>query len=173
MNTNFTAALAETLKFEGGWSNNPKDPGGATMHGVIQTVYDAYRHLHGLPHQSVRLISDAEVHDIYKNQYWDAVQGDQLPVGVDFCVFDYGVNSGPSRGVKALQHAVGVPIDGHLGLVTLHAAATADHKITINAICNARLAFLKGLRTWSTFGRGWSDRVNGVRAKALAMANVK
>lgn len=171
MKSNFPASLAEVLKHEGGWSNHPQDPGGATMRGVTQRVYDAYRARNRLSARSVRNITDAELHDIYKAQYWDAVRADDLPSGIDFAVFDFAVNSGPVRAAKYLQMVLGVTADGAIGQVTLKAAAEAMPRIVIVDLCDKRLAFLKNLSTWKTFGKGWSSRVAGVRAKALQMAS--
>src|SRR6185312_14274185 len=83
--------------------------------------------------------------------------------------FDEAVNSGPGRAAKDLQSVLGVPIDGVIGPVTLAAAAKAEPVGVINALGDARLAFLKSLGTWSTFGNGWSNRVASVRAAAIAM----
>ena len=107
MKENFSRSYAAALKEEGGFSNHPKDPGGATMRGVTQRVYDAYRINKGEYKQSVGRISDFEVRDIFKRQYWDAVKADELPAGVDYAVFDFAINSGPSRAVKELQRIVG------------------------------------------------------------------
>lgn len=161
----FAKALKATLVHEGGWSKHPDDPGGATMKGVIQRVYDGFRDRKGSPRRSVRLIEDAEIHEIYRAQYWNAVHGDELPAGVDYVVFDGAVNSGPAQSVKWLQRALGnVKVDGELGAATLAAvAAHPDHDALIAAICARRMAFLKALRTWSTFGKGWTARVTGVR----------
>ncbi len=169
MKNTFPAALKAVLAHEGGYVNHPKDPGGATNKGVTQAVYDAFRKRSGLPVKSVRSISDYEVATIYRKQYWDAVKGDDLPAGVDYAVFDYAVNSGVSRATEALQKALGVNADGVIGQITLHAAETADRLKIINLICDGRMAFLRRLSTFKTFGKGWTSRVSGVRAKALAL----
>lgn len=166
---NFPAALKAVLVHEGGYVNHPADPGGATNKGITQAVYDAFRKRAGLPVKSVRYISDYEVSTIYRKQYWDAVKGDALPAGVDYCVFDYAVNSGVLRASQALQKALGVTADGMIGQITLHAAETADRAKVINAICDGRMAFLRKLSTFKVFGKGWTARVAGVRAKALGM----
>ena len=173
MRDSYPQAIKAVLLHEGGYVNHPKDPGGATNKGVTQKVYDAYRVRHGEPILlSVKSISDGEVHDIYRMQYWNAIRGDELPAGIDYCVFDFAVNSGPSRAVKYLQTALGVKPDGLLGLVTLQAAIEAGASPTvIQTICNNRLAFLKGLKTWPTFGKGWGSRVEGVRKLSLQLAS--
>jgi lysozyme family protein len=93
-----------------------------------------------------------------------------LPAGIDYAVFDYGVNSGISRSAKVLQRVLGVADDGMIGPITLGAANACDCKVTIAAICDERLRFLRSLRTWRVFGKGWGRRVAEVKAVALDMA---
>jgi len=166
----FPEALRLVLVHEGGFSNHPKDPGGATNKGVTQAVYDAYRARGGQPKRSVRSITAAEVEAIYRREYWDKVKADQLPAGVDYCVFDFAVNSGVSRAARYLQRAVGVAQDGKIGPVTLAAVARVSPPSLIDRICNERMAFLRGLKTFATFGKGWTRRVTDVRAHAKGMA---
>lgn len=169
MRANFDQALAAVLAHEGGYVNHPRDPGGATNRGVTQSVYDDWRAKNILSKQSVRVISPAEVMAIYKRQYWDAVRGDELPAGVDYCVFDFAVNSGVKRAARYLQRAASVTDDGQIGPATMRAIAMLDAGELVDAICGARLAFLKSLSTFDTFGRGWSSRVAEVRAKSKVL----
>ena len=166
----FHACLTDTLAWEGGYSNDQYDPGGATMNGIIQTEYDAYRVRKGLQKRWVKLIDPAERDEIYRIRYWDEVNGDLLPAGVDLVTWDFGVNSGPSRGIKSLQRAVGVTPDGHMGEITMKAVSQYDPDEIINAVMADRRAFLKQLRTFWRFGKGWMDRCDGIQHHALAMA---
>lgn len=177
MKANLQACLAEVLRHEGGFVNNIKDPGGATNRGVTQKVYDGWRAVRGLPKRSVAQVTGDEVDAIYRRQYWDAVRADDLPAGIDFAVFDYGVNSGPMRSAKSLQSSLGVQADGHVGMVTLAKAKEIDAVAVINKICDERLAFMKRIKhprtkalLWKTFGKGWARRVKEVREKAIKMA---
>lgn len=170
MNGNFERALALVLEHEGGYVNHKLDPGGATNRGVTQAVYNGYRKMRGRGLLSVKYISEEEVRAIYKFQYWDKVQGDFLPAGLDYAVFDFAVNSGVSRAAKYLQAVLGVEQDGQIGTRTL--AAIGSPAETINALCDRRISFLRNLKTFLTFGKGWTSRVKGVRAHALEMANV-
>lgn len=163
--------LAETLKWEGGYSNVKEDPGGPTMHGVTQRVYDGYRRKQELPTRAVRLIERAEEVAIYRGSYWAAVRGDDLPAGVDLAVFDYGVNSGPGRAIMALQRAVGAKADGHLGEATLDAVLARDPRELVGKIMAGRRAFLRSLSTFPTFGVGWMNRCAGIEKAALGMAD--
>lgn len=171
MKNNFGVALKAVLVNEGGYVNNPKDPGGATNKGVTQAVYDAYRARQCDTKRAVRLISDDEIHAIYKLQYWDSVRGDDLPAGVDYAVFDFAVNSGVVRAAKALQRCAKVADDGHIGLGTLAAVTALDRRTLVDQVCAARLGFMRSLRTlFVTFGKGWTARVAAVQAKARGMA---
>lgn len=155
----FEKCLAITLKWEGGYSNHPDDPGGPTMRGIIQREYDKWRRAKGLRTRPVRQIEDSELRTIYRENYWDAMNCGAFPSGVDLVVFDAAVNSGVGRAsqwVKDFHHSG----DDN----PVNAAQE------INAYCDARLAFLQRLKTWRVFGAGWRDRVAGVRASALAMA---
>jgi lysozyme family protein len=165
----YSKALELVLKWEGGYVNHPADPGGETNCGVTQRVYAAWRKVRGLPVRSVRHITPDECRAIYSAQYWSAIKGDVLNPGVDYVLFDLAVNSGPVQAVKMLQQALGVKVDGHLGLATLAAAAKADAKALVNRICDLRLGFLHRLKTWKVFGRGWKRRVDDVRANGLAL----
>jgi lysozyme family protein len=171
MRENFTKSLGMVLVHEGGYVNHPKDPGGATNKGVTQAVYDSWRASHGQPKQSVKFITGDEVEGIYRLLYWDRVRGDDLPSGVDYAVFDFAVNSGVNRASRYLQTALGVAADGQVGRMTLTAAAAANPATLALTICDKRLSFLRGLGTFKTFGKGWTNRVTGVRAAALEMAN--
>lgn len=165
MKANYEKCLAEVLKHEGGWSSHPKDPGGDTMKGVTQGTYDDWRKAQGLRHQSVRLITDAELQAIYRNKYWNKVRGDDLPGGVDLAVFDFAVNSGVSRSVRYLQRLLGVVDDGVSGPKTLQAIAGYKSDLAAD-LCDRRLAFLQSLATWPTFGKGWAARVASVKKVA-------
>jgi lysozyme family protein len=168
----FEICLKHTLEWEGGWSNHPKDPGGPTMRGVIQRVYDGFRERKGLPKQTVRNISEDELREIYRVNYWDAVKGDELPPGLDLAVFDFGVNSGPARAARYLQESLKVQADGSVGPATLAACASCDHAGTIRTLMAKRRKFVRQIRTYRTFGKGWNRRLDGIAAASLAAAGV-
>ena len=165
MKENYPQALKQVLKYEGGYVDHPKDPGGPTNKGVTQAVYDNWRKSQNLSIQSVRAIADSEVAAIYKNLYWDRISGDLLPSGVDFAVFDFAVNSGVSRAAKTLQAVVGVTQDGVIGPATIQATKT----YIAMTVTNKRLAFMQSLSIWSTFGKGWSARIADVKAQILSL----
>lgn len=169
---NFAQALALVLVHEGGKSDDPHDPGGKTNWGITHIDYDAYRKSKGLSLQDVYLMTDAERDDIYRTMYWDPVHGDDLPSGLDYVVFDGGVNSGIGQSVKWLQRALpSLPANGRI-TQALVAAATGikDQATLIETCCQARLEFLQSLSTFQYFGNGWTKRVNDVQATALTWA---
>lgn len=169
MKANFERCLAEVLKHEGGWADHPKDPGGATMKGVTIGTFAQFKG-RKVTKEELRNISDADLRAIYRRKYWDVVRGDDLPAGLDLVALDGAVNSGPSRGARWLQSALGVTADGRIGPATLDAAGRREAGPTIIQACAARMAFLRGLKTWPTFGKGWSRRVFSVERTALEMA---
>lgn len=117
----------------------------------------------------LRDISDEQIHAIYGRGYWDRAACDQLPVGVDLCVFDMAVNAGPGRAVKLLQEAVGSTPDGGFGPQTLAAVAKQDALSLIRQYSEARRVFYKSLGAYVTFGKGWLRRVDEVEAEAIKM----
>ncbi len=169
MKANYERALKAVLVHEGGYVNHPKDPGGATMKGVTQAVYDHYRDSKSAGRQTVRAITDDELQAIYRSQYWNAIKGDLLPAGLDYAVFDLAVNSGVSRAARFLQAVVGAAQDGLIGPATI--AKIGNPTNVIDALCDKRQAFLETLGTFGTFGKGWTTRVKGVRALAKEMAS--
>jgi len=165
----YDESLRRLLVHEGGYTNHPSDPGGPTNFGI--TIYDYRRYVKpGASAADVRDMTVNEAKAIYRARYWDAQRCDELPAGVDYAVFDYGVNSGIVRSKKVLQRVLGVADDGALGAETMRAVqAYLPSKIIID-ICDERLRFLQRLRTWPVFGKGWGRRVAEVKAVALAMA---
>jgi lysozyme family protein len=177
MQSSFTKCMPVILRYEGGYSNHPRDPGGVTLEGVIQRVYDGYRARAGLPQRALtaemRRTPDwiAERNTIYRLQYWNAIRGDELPEGVDLFLFDSAVNSGPFQAAKWLQRALGIDADGHIGEGTIGALqAHPDHDALIADMASRRLGMLKQLKTWNDFGDGWGARVASCKSIAQAWA---
>ncbi|MBM3529042.1 MAG: hypothetical protein FJX62_13210 [Alphaproteobacteria bacterium] len=167
--SNYDEALRRVLGHEGGYVNHPRDPGGETNYGI--TVAVARQNGYAGP---MRDIPMEVVKRIYKAKYWDALRCDELPAGVDYAAFDYGVNSGVGRSGKVLRRVTGLPDDSHVVTpAVLEAVRRRDPALTVQAICDERMAFLKRLSTWDTFGKGWSRRVAEVRAAGLTMARRK
>ena len=114
-------------------------------------------------------MTKAQASKIYKEKYWDLQHCEMMPGGLDFAMFDYGVNSGIGRSQKALQKILKVEQDGIIGQKTLTAMRMQDTQFMIRALCAERLRFVKGLRTWPVFGKGWARRIAGVEHQALSL----
>lgn len=174
MLANWSRVVPLILQTEGGFVNDPQDPGGATNLGV--TIGTAKALSLDINHDGkvdiidIKLLQPADAAKVYKRFYWDALQGDLLPLGLDYATCDFGVNSGVSRAAQFLQQIVGASVDGHIGPETLGKIEKVDVESAISLLCDHRLAFLKVLPTWPRFGAGWGARVARVKATALAMA---
>ncbi len=165
----FERALALVLDLEGGFVQDPRDPGGATNLGITRATLGKARG-RAVSVADVKALTRDEAAPIYRRLYWDAVRADELPPGLDLAVFDYAVNSGPARAVRTLQSVLGVAPDGKPGRATLDAAAAAEPGAAIRSVTRERLRFLRSLSTWPAFGRGWTSRTTRVEAAALAAA---
>jgi lysozyme family protein len=159
MKSNYNDCLTRLLKDEGGYTNNPSDSGGPTNFGITLGDYRKYINPQGAA-KDVRNMGVAQAKVIYKSKYWDALDCDSLPSGVDYSCFDYGVNSGLGRPRKALQRF-----------------KSLKGTELIDAINNERAAFLKALEASQpkdqVFDKGWMRRVEGVRAYSKVLAGQK
>ena len=171
MKSNFESCFKELLKHEGGFVNHPQDPGGITNLGVTKKVWEEWVGRE-VSVDDMKALKPEDVKPLYHNRYWDACKCDDLPSGVDYCVFDTAVNSGRVRAVKFLQSVVGTVPDGAIGPVTIASTNSRGANLTINQFCDKRESFWRSLSTFNTFGKGWLRRGEEVRAKALEMANV-
>jgi len=165
---NYPACLKIILASEGGYVNNPRDPGGPTNLGI--TIATLSRWL-GRP-ASIEEVQDLSAKDaapIYEQDYWAVSHCPQLPDGLDLMTFDTAVNSGPGRAIKLLQAAVGVVADGLFGPHTLAAVGQTDTTTLINAYHAAHEAFYRALSGFPDFGKGWLTRNDRTRDEALAM----
>lgn len=162
----FSTALDIILRHEGGYVNHPSDPGGRTNMGVTQRTWEAWT---GKPanERIMRGLTRADVTPLYRKNYWDAVQGDDLPGPLALCVFDFAVNAGPSRAAKLLQRVLGVAVDGKIGPNTIRASIGENVNGLVREYQNARRSFYRSLPTFKTFGKGWLRRVDEVEAAAL------
>lgn len=159
----FDRALKIILRHEGGYSDHPSDPGGATMYGITKRVAEENGY-----HGDMRQIPMAVVEMIYRRRYWNKIMADEMPWPVALVTFDAAVNSGPSRAAKWLQQALSVTADGVIGQQTLRALEEAAPEDVARWVCGTRLAYLKALKTWPVFGRGWERRVRETLAAALS-----
>ena len=165
MQSNYDKCLKAILHHEGGYVNHPKDPGGETNLGVTKRVYEEWG---GEKDMKDLLVED--VNPIYKKNYWDKCKCDDLPNGLDLCVFDFGVNAGPGRAAKFLQRMIGTTVDGGIGPNTLKAVESYVEEVgletSIENYQSARQSYYEELSTFDTFGRGWTRRVEETTASA-------
>jgi len=156
----FVDAMKIEYKFEGGKDNDPVDPGGRTNQGVIQREFSAWLKANSKPNRDVFTMTDAERDQIYKENYGDKVWFTQLPPGIDLVVLDGAINSGVSQSIKWLQRCLGVSATGVMGNITLQAVLQyPDDDDLIAKIIARRNAFLKSLKTFYHFGKGWLSRI--------------
>lgn len=169
MLNNYDSSLKRILVHEGGYSNHPADPGGPTNFGITLADYRKYIKPSGTA-ADVRTMAVADAAKIYRTRYWDSQQCSALPPGLDYAMFDYGVNSGIGRSGKVLRRLIGMSDSTSIvNREVVEAVLKRDTKRLIGAVCDERLAFLKRLKTWPTFGVGWGRRVAEVRTLALRM----
>lgn len=163
----FKDALPFILRWEGGYVNNPKDPGGATNKGVTQKVYDSWRRQQGLAVRDVRELTDDELDALYESGYWLPPRCNLLATPLDLVQFDTAVNMGAGRAVRFLQQAVGATPDGSFGPGTQQCVANCDTGATLVAYCDAREAYYRGLPernpNLAVFLKGWLNRLNALR----------
>jgi lysozyme family protein len=170
MQSTYETCLSLLLVHEGGYTNHPSDPGGPTNFGITIEDYRRYVKVNATAADVRRMRLD-EAKIIYREKYWDAQRCDELPAGVNYAVFDYGVNSGTGRSGKVLRRTLGLPVDSiTVTDAVIAGGRAADPKILIAAICEERLRFLQALKTWPVFGTGWGRRVAEVKSTALKMA---
>ncbi len=146
----FVIAINRLLGNEGGYVKNPADPGGETKWGISKRSY---------PHLDITNLTRDKAIEIYRSDFWDKIDGDELPPGVGFQALDFAVNSGIETALRALQRAVGVADDGHIGPVTLTALKSTSPSDLVMRLLAERLYFMTGLSTWSSFGKGWARRI--------------
>ena len=164
----FDACMPFIFKAEGGYSDNPADPGGPTNFGITLATLRAYEGDPNLTADDVKKLTSAVAKEIYRTAYWNRMQCGALPAGLDLEVFDFGVNSGPAESVKTLQRLVGVTQDGSIGPITLAAVAQFNVGDLIGRFAQARLAFYQGLNM-PEFEQGWATRVAQIQTAAATM----
>jgi lysozyme family protein len=168
MKDNWDNAFRLMLQSEGGFVNHPSDPGGMTNLGVTKSTWESWVGRE-VDEAEMRGLTADQVEPLYKERYFDAVRGDELPMGLDYLMFDFAVNAGAGRAIKTLQTSVGVTPDGGFGPITMKAVEAVDPVELIERFSQAKENFYRSLTTFSTFGKGWLNRVADVKVKASAM----
>jgi lysozyme family protein len=163
----FKECLDLVLKSEGGWVNNPQDPGGETNLGVTKRVWEEYV---GHPVESLKKLTKDDVAPMYEQKYWRPCYGEVLPRGLNFVVFSMGVNAGPGRSVKLLQSSIGCVPDGVIGPKTRELISASNSATLIAKFSESRREYYRALKTFPIFGKGWLARVDREEQEALNMA---
>jgi len=168
----FEICVAFALRQEGGYTDDPADPGGATNMGITLATYREWSDDPHLGAAQVRDMTLKTARAIYRALYWNRLRADALPPGVDLSVFDMGVNAGIWRSARLLQQALGFTgeeVDGLIGPETLAAANRFDARNLVNNLANRQTAYYRSLANFPIFGTGWLRRTVARRDTALAM----
>lgn len=147
---NFDKAFERLIGHEGGYVNDPRDPGGETKFGISKRSY---------PAEDIKGLTLERAKAIYRRDFWGAAGCDAVPGAMKFDLFDMAVNSGPVTAIKTLQRSAGVTPDGLLGPITLQALNSTPAPRLVARFNGHRLDFMTDLKTWSVFGKGWAKRV--------------
>jgi lysozyme family protein len=168
----FEACLPVILAAEGGFIDDPADPGGATNLGVTRATLCGWLGRTATI-ADIEALTPAAVAPIYRARYWNPARAGDCPPGVDLMVFDEAVNQGVGRALASLQAALGVTADGAFGPATRAAIAAADLARLIRAIAADRASHYRALPTFPRFGRGWLARLDRTTALALDMTTAQ
>lgn len=146
----FVEAFDRLIDHEGGYVNDPNDPGGETKFGISKRSY---------PNVDIKNLTLEKAKDIYYQDFWLAVEGDKLHDGVAWQLFDFAVNSGVQTAIRAFQRALGVADDGHFGSVSQAAAQNMSETDQIMLLLAQRLDFMTRTKNWAFHGKGWARRI--------------
>ena len=156
----FERARSILFELEGGEVNDPRDPGGHTKYGISARAY---------PNVDIANLTLEVAGQIYKENYWDAVNIEKFPKYLQLSIFDFCVNSGRGNAIRALQRAIGVADDGTFGPISSTKLASLNPKVVLFKYNEERLRFLRKLSTWPTYGNGWTTRVFRILAESVEM----
>jgi len=166
---NFKECLALVLKSEGGYVNNPSDPGGMTNLGVTKRVWEEYTG-HEVDEKTMRGLTPELVAPLYEQKYWRPCYGEVLPRGLDYLCFSFGINAGCGRSVKLLQQSLGLVSDGVIGPKVMQKLRESNIADVIKGFSESRREYYKSLKTFPIFGRGWISRTDKEEQESLNMA---
>ena len=168
LETNFELSLQLVLKSEGGYVNNPKDPGGETMMGVTKNAWSTWLKKPIADGEMAKLTVE-DIKPFYKALYWDKSYCNELPSGIDYMAFDASVNMGVGQSIRILQRSLGCVSDGVIGHNTMDAIHAADVVTLIDKYSAQKEQFYRSLANFPIFGKGWLARVEQVKQNAKGM----
>lgn len=146
----FTDAFNRLISVEGGYVNNPNDPGGETKFGISKRSY---------PNLIIKDLTREDAFNIYKRDFWNRVFADELPDGISFQLFDFAVNSGIETAIRYFQRSLNVADDGHWGPISRSAAFESSESDMIMNLNAERLDFMTRLSNWPNASKGWARRI--------------
>ncbi|HEX5865088.1 MAG TPA: glycosyl hydrolase 108 family protein [Casimicrobiaceae bacterium] len=167
--SNFQRCLDIVFLYEGGFFEHREDRGEATQFGVTVGLLKEWRQDERLTSEDLRKLTRDEACEIYRTRYWNVLRCDDLPLGVDLVVFDFGVNAGAGRSAKMLQRVVGAEADGSIGPATVAATKAMSPRDVVTAMSQQRLEHYRNQPAWPTSGKDWTNRTNAVEKAALEM----
>lgn len=147
--TAFDQVFDRLMEHEGGYVNDPADPGGETKWGISKRSY---------PNLNIQTLTREEAREIYTRDFWTRGKMDQFEPAIAFQVFDFAVNSGIETAIRKMQTAVGVADDGHVGPITIAALKAMSVTDFIMLFVAERLEFWTRLANWPAAGKGWVRR---------------
>lgn len=158
MNFDIAFSLLISPTYEGGYSNDPADPGGETKYGISKRSY---------PHLDIKNLTREQARPIYRADFWGPAGCDAVPRALKYPLFDFAVNSGPKQAVKILQRRLGVVADGSIGPITLQEIALWPEKDLAITLCLDRLQFMTERDNWPDHGKGWARRIRSLIAQII------
>ena len=150
MKADFNTVFERCMGHEGGYVNNPRDPGGETKWGISKRSY---------PHLDIKSLTREDAYLIYKRDFWEKIHHTYLPDGVAYQLFDFAINSGINTAIRYLQRALKVADDGYFGPTSKSALEYVSESDLIMRLCAERLEFMTKLNNWPDAGRGWARRI--------------
>jgi lysozyme family protein len=159
----FETVIAVVLSHEGGYVNDPRDPGGETKFGISKRQY---------PTVDIAALTYDDAVKIYRADYWDKYKVAQLPPHLRLTFFDCAVNQGGPRAVKFLQAALGVPVDGLIGPKTIAAATLMPKSRLLREFTKRRLEAYSANPNYETYGKGWTRRLMEVSLNDATLLHV-
>jgi len=147
---NFDIAFDRLMGHEGGYVNDPSDPGGETNWGISKRSY---------PNEDIKAMTKERAKMIFRRDFWNRVQADKLPDGVAWQMSDFAYHSGIGTAIRYFQRALGVADDGWWGRVSQAAADAASESDMIMGVLAERLDFMTRLSNWPDHGKGWARRI--------------
>lgn len=155
----FEKALEIVLSHEGGYVNDPKDPGGETNFGISKRAH---------PDLDIKRLTRDQAAAIYRRDYWDRCRCGSFDTAVAIIVFDTAVNMGRAFAITTLQHVVGVSPDGIVGNQTIQAVNMLDPVKIVKEYSVLRMLRYTKVKNFDTYGKGWTRRLFDVALRAVS-----